>query len=475
MIVRVMTRFPLLSSVPALLFLLALSGPVGCAPPPAGETEDSYGIPDARGQFEIRRDIVAGKLDTALGPAMRAHGIDLWLVMDRENNYEPLHEDVGGGFSGVRGAYIFHDAGGDRPERAYIGSHEHPGNSVVGQAFDSTLYYGYHPDGITPHLRAHIEARDPQRIGVNISHTLPEADGLTAGLHNYLQDALGPKYAARLVSAELLVRDFRLNRTELETETYRTLVDWSARWMTEALSRKAITPGVTTAEDVSWWLEDRALDLGLTGWATVRVVRRGELLPIHDPDIPLEPGDILSIDGGLHYLHFAVDIKRAAYMLRPGETEMPEDLQQAWRDTTAFGERYASMMIPGTVGHELWSALNSEAQAAGFKSVGPDAGGDAVTTQEPEVGVYGHSVGNVAHDIGARVADNLPFAYGDRVGFALRDREWVSVEFHMSTPIPEWDGNTWYARFEETAQVTPEGAVWLVPFQSELLLIPSDE
>ena len=310
---------------------------------------------------------------------------------------------------------------------------------------------------------------------MNTSPTLPEADGLTAGLRDFLEEALGPEYAARMVSAELLVRDFRLARTGRETETYRRLLEWTARWMTEALSRRVITPGVTTAEDLAWWLQDRALELGMTGGGTVRVVREGDLLPIHSPDIPIEPGDILSIDGGLKFLHFAVDIKRAAYVLRPGETGFPESLASAWRDTVEFGERYASLMIPGTVGHELWSALGAEAQADGYRSVGPDAGGDAVTTTEPEIGVYGHSVGNVAHDIGARVADNLPFAYGDRVGFALRESEWVSIEFHLSTPIPEWDGKTWYARFEETAAVTPNGAEWLIPYQRDLILIPSGE
>ena len=456
--------------LPAVVFPAALA----CSPAPAPPS-DPYGVPGAAERFAVSRDIVVEKLGAPLLAAMRNHDIDLWLVVDRENNPDPLHEEVGGGFSGVRGARLFHDDGGERPRRLYIGSHEHPANSVVGQAFDEKTYYGYHPDGITPHLRAAVERLDPASIGVNTSPTLPEADGLTAGLRDFLEEALGPEYAARMVSAELLVRDFRLARTGRETETYRRLLEWTARWMTEALSRRVITPGVTTAEDLAWWLQDRALELGMTGGGTVRVVREGDLLPIHSPDIPIEPGDILSIDGGLKFLHFAVDVKRAAYVLRPGETGFPESLASAWRDTVEFGERYASLMIPGTVGHELWSALGAEAQADGYRSVGPDAGGDAVTTTEPEIGVYGHSVGNVAHDIGARVADNLPFAYGDRVGFALRESEWVSIEFHLSTPIPEWDGKTWYARFEETAAVTPNGAEWLIPYQRDLILIPSGE
>jgi len=291
------------------------------------------------------------------------------------------------------------------------------------------------------------------------------------GLRNYLVDTIGPEYASRLVSAELLVRDFRLQRTPTETAIYTGLLAWTARWMEEALAAENITIGVTTAEDVNWWLRDRALELGLTGGGTVRIVREGDLLPIHDPDIPIERGDIVGIDGGLRYLQYATDIKRTAYILKPGETELPENLQEVWRTTHEIGDFYASQMVPGAVGSETWSAIGAEMASRGYRAVGPDAGGDAVTTTEPEVGIYGHSVGNVAHDIGARIADDIPFAYGDRVGFALQASEWVSIEFHVSIPVPEWDGKTWYARFEETAQITEEGVKWLIPTQKELFLI----
>ena len=462
-----------LGAAGAILLLLALSAcevGVGERPPPRLGASD-YGIPDSKERFAIQRDAISENIQTTLLPAMRNHEIDMWIVLDRENNEEPLHVELGGGFAGVRGAFIFFDNGSDTVEKLYYSSHEQPANSVISQIYDETIYYGYSPEGLTPHLRKAIEDRDPQAIGVNTSHTLPEADGLTVGLRNFLVDAIGPEYASRIVSAELLVRDFRLQRTPAETAIYTDLLEWSARWMEEALSTENVTTGVTTAEDVSWWLLDRALELGLTGWGTVRVVREGELLPIHDPDIPLEPGDIVGIDGGLRYLHYAVDIKRTAYILKPGETGMPESLQEVWQTTHEVGDFYASMMVPGAVGFETWSAINAAMESRGYRAVGPDAGGDAVTTSEPEVGVYGHSVGNVAHDIGARIAADIPFAYGDRVRFPLQASEWVSIEFHVSIPVPEWDGKTWYARFEETAQITEEGVKWLIPTQEELFLI----
>ena len=466
--------------------LLLLAGAVSsCAPDdpvavdgthgPGIESERSqqsdYGIPGAKERFEIQTALIGEKLTNALLPAMRNHGIDMWIVLDRENNPEPLHVELGGRGTGVRAAYIFFDDGGDSLEKIYYGSHEQPANSVIEKVYDEKVYYGYSKEGLTPYLRKAVHDRSPKKIGVNTSHTLPSADGLTVGLSNYLIDTIGPEYAGRIVSAELLVRDFRLNRTPRETELYAQLLEWTARWMEEALSTENVVAGKTTAEDVAWWLQDRALALGVTGGGTVRVVRDGVLLPVHDPDIALEPGDIIGIDGGLDYLGYAVDIKRTAYVLRPGETSVPESLLSAWRDAHDIGDLYAENMRVGRVGHEIWASINEQAQKLGYRIAGPDAGGDASTSTEPEVGIYGHSVGNVAHDIGARIAADIPFAYGDRVRFPLARNEWVSIELHVSTPIPEWGGNTWYARFEETAQITEDGVKWLLPTQEELFLI----
>jgi len=463
-----------------MLTALSLAALAGCGskaerPAPVEPTVQSaaalYGVPDSKHRFELQTQLIADKLNRALLPAMRRHNIDMWIVLDREYNPDPVHVELGGRGTGVRAAYIFFDNGSDKPEKIYLGSHEQPANSVIAQVYDVKGYYGYSPEGLTPHLRKAVLERAPKRIGINTSPTLPSADGLTATLKDYLIQTIGAQYAKRLVSAELVVRDFRLNRTPAETEFYTDLVQWSARWMEEALSTEHVVTGKSTAEDISWWLKDRALELGMTGGGTVRVVRDGLLLPIHDPKIAMQPGDIISIDGGLEYLGYRVDIKRAAYILRPDETAMPEELAQAWAATHAMADIYTKHMKVGAIGHEVWANINAEAKTMGYRAVGPDAGGDAVTTTTPEVGIYGHSVGTVSHDIGARIAADIPFAYGDRVRYPLSEGEWVSVEFHVSTPIPAWQGNTWYARFEETGQLTAEGVRWLIPIQKELFLI----
>jgi hypothetical protein len=89
------------------------------------------------------------------------------------------------------------------------------------------------------------------------------------------------------------------------------------------------------------------------------------------------------------------------------------------------------------------------------------------------VGIYGHSTGNSWHDIGARIATDWPMAYGDRVDYPLQEGEWYSEEFHVSTPIPEWGGKVWYARYEENMRVGAHGGEFIIPPQEKLLVIPA--
>ena len=416
------------------LLVFACTSPPS-SPPEVVASRAGYGIPGALERARIKRAIVEEKLDTALLPAMRAHAIDMWIILDRENHPDPLHEEIGGGFAGVRLAYIFYDSGGEEPEKIYLGSHVQPGDSVIEQVYDEKTYYGYSKEGLTPHLREVVHRRDPGRIGINTSKTLPEADGLTATLKEFLIETVGSPYAGRLVSAELLVRDFRTLRTPLERKLFTELAEWTARWETEGLAGSHVKPGETTGLDIAAWFEDRARELGVTSFQTVRVVRRGDLLPRHSPDIPIEPGDIVAVDGGLFYLQFATDMKRTAYVLGPEESEPPQSIRDAWAEVVQTSNLYASKMLPGAIGHEIYEAIMAEAKRDGYV---PDTRTDpsvSNTGPEHEIALYGHSLGNNLHGVGARVAPDLPFAYGDRVRFPLVEARLVQPgRLNVSTP-----------------------------------------
>jgi Xaa-Pro aminopeptidase len=379
-----------------------------------------------------------------------------------------------GGHGGVRNAHIFYD-NGEQLEKIFIFSHEHR-EDLVPLLYDELIHYGYTPEGLKPHLREAVQKRNPRRIGLNMSPTLPMADGLSVELKRYLDEAIGPELAAREVSAELVVRDFRATRLPRETELYRKLVEWTAAWEEEGLSRAAITPGVTTADDLHWWWRERAHDLGLeiaSFLPGLRIIRDGRHLPTNDSEEPISPGDTLSIDAGLSFAGYHTDLKRMAYVLRPGETEVPASLRKAYDDAKRVTDVLCQNMRPGRLGHEVWEMTTNWAAEEGYL-IGYAMGiGGAAKDTDPEIGIYCHSVGTDVHDIGARTSENNPHAFGDRVRYPLAADNWYSVELHVSTPIPEWGGKTVKVTIEETALLTADGPRFLVPRQEEWLLIPS--
>lgn len=473
--------------LPALVLVPLVPGPAACSEARSANGSASsladgqqgtaeLEIPGARERYETTRELIDRRLDSVLLPAMREHSIDLWLVLSRQHNEDPMLAEIGGGWGGVRNAYLFFDNGGDQPEKIFIGSH-YLRDPTISEIYDEVMYYGYSEEGIRPFLKKVVEDRDPKRIGINVSPTLESADGLTWTLRNFLEETLGPKYSARMVSAELLIRDFRTNHLPEEWSVFQDVCNWTAVWEEEALSDAVVTVGVTTAADIEWWMREKALDLGLGQEFIpgVRLVREGEPLPMNSPDHPVQPGDLINVDAGFAYTIFRTDYKRTAYVLKPGETEPPASFQRAFADAVRVTDRLTANMTPGAIGHEVWKKTVSEFEAQGYSvelpGTGAAAGQPTAVATSQEVGIYSHSVGNTTLDVGARVAVDYPFAYGDRVRYPIAANAWYAVELHVSTPIPEWGGRAVQMRIEENAQVTDSGVEYCAPRQEELLVI----
>lgn len=435
-------------------------------------SREALNVPGEKARYEIQRDLVIKKIDSLLLPLMRKHRIDMWITLDREYNPDPFAAELGGQ-GGVRNAHIFFDTG-QKLEKVFIFSHP-PRQDLAPRLYDQLIHYGYRPEGLRPHLADAVQRRNPRRIGLNMSPTLPMADGLTVSLKRYLDEAIGPELAAREVSAELLQRDFRATRTPEETALYRQLVEWTAIWEEEGLSRAAITPGVTTPDEVHWWWREQARAVGLdiaSFLPGLRIMRDGQVIEANDPRVPIEPGDCLSIDAGLSFVHFQTDMKRSAYVLRPGETSAPRGVKKALAAANAVTDRLIANMQPGRLGHEVWDMTMAELNEDGYETA--YAMGSAAGPKTPEVGIYCHSVGTSVHDIGARTSEDNPHAFGDRVRYPLAVDNWYSVEHHTSTPIAEWDYRTLRVNTEEDSILTDHGIEFLVPRQTEWLLIPSD-
>ena len=115
---------------------------------------------------QIRND----KFDLVLPEVMRENNIDMWIIMNREGRFDPLYPDMGEGYVGSTGYYIFTDRGGDS-NRARC-----PGYQWL---FIEGRRGAYDYFGSDLELKDFVEERDPQRIGLNYSKAIGGADGLS--------------------------------------------------------------------------------------------------------------------------------------------------------------------------------------------------------------------------------------------------------------------------------------------------------
>ena len=135
------------------------------------------------------------------------------------------------------------------------------------------------------------------------------------------------------------------------------------------------------------------------------------------------------------------DQQKMAYVLRPGEEEAPAGLRAAFERSNRMAEILLEAFVPGRTGIAIKTA--AEARAA-------DEGIDAL--------VYSHAQGNWVHDAGVwmvyRLAGPLrrppPVpAYAPGSGFSL--------EFSITAPAPEWDGQAVTIMREEDTLVHGDG------------------
>src|SRR5262245_51958122 len=190
------------ASVLALSCLLGLGA--GAAP---GAPE---ALPPLREQDRIRQEWLELRLERFLPALMRRHGVDMWIVVCREYNEDPV-------FLGLvspsvmaarrRTILVFDDLGPERGvERLALGGGSSGGLYQVYRdpETESRELWG---QGQWALLRKLVDEKKPATIAIDVSQTHAFSDGLSAGEREQLEVALGP-WTARLVRAEELPLEY---------------------------------------------------------------------------------------------------------------------------------------------------------------------------------------------------------------------------------------------------------------------------
>ncbi|HXE75059.1 MAG TPA: M24 family metallopeptidase [Candidatus Xenobia bacterium] len=421
------------------------------------------GVEGARSEREraaLHDRIVLRKLDTVLGPAMRANNVDMWIVLTREYNVDPVFPFItpDGTYPGGRNAYVFIDAGGARPQRLVIGSHQWKQGAPF---FDAVI--AARGARVGEELRRLCELHQPKRIAVNIAHETSAADGLTASMRDGLTDALGPEFSRRLVSSERLVIDYLDTRLPEEEALFRDAAELTRRIWEEAFTLKVITPGKTTVGDVLWFIRQRCADHNVGIWfrPDIRVQRRGlqfDPSEVAPDDFVIEPGDVLHLDFGIIYLDFHTDYQKHFYVPRKDETDVPAGLKRALANTNKLQDILLSEMKPGRTGEEVYAAAMERAEANGLQAM-----------------IYSHSIGNFGHFVGAAIGS---FTTGPTRGLRrqlpLRLGSYTSIELNTRTAVPEWDGQEVYIMMEDDAALAPDGMKWFIPRQTDWHIVSNN-
>jgi Xaa-Pro aminopeptidase len=411
---------------------------------------------EARRRWELQRQIRLDKFEQVLPLAMRSSGIDMWIVAVKENHTDPLWEDMGRGYVSGVGYYVFTDRGRDRIERAVLG----PSGYLLEQSGAYDIF------GPASSLAAFVKERDPKRIGVNMSDEIGPADGLSYTMHRHLMKTLGEPYASRLVSAERLVSEFRSRRVAAEIVAFGEAAGIAVQLAERALSNEVITPGKTTLEEVAWWMQDRLLERGLDSefdMPSVYATGPEGIIATSTARV-IQPGDVIMIDWGVQLMNFGTDVKRVAYVLKPGELAPPKSIQNAFDKAIAVRDVLKKAIKPGVRADETMKAMDAALRAAGYGVIEFNK----PTSDDRTDVVYGfHPVGNTGHDIGPSLTTWQPI----QRTFTLHLQHMFAFEYFAYTPIPEWGGKKLRIPIEDDAILMEHGIQFLHPANYRLLAI----
>ena len=450
---------------------------VSCVAPPAAAAQSSGGrppsearsrqktrrppvLPSLREQAAVQQGWLKLRLEIVLPQLMRKHNVKMWLVLCREYNEDPVFFSLVSPTTFAarrRTIYVFHDRGGSEGvERLALGGGSNGGLYTVYRdpEVENRELYG---EGQWVLLKKLIAERTPANIAVNISTTHAFADGLSAGEREKLETVLGPEYTHRIVRAEDLALEYVETRLPEMMPTYRRMMGAVHSLISRAFSNEVIKPGVTTNEDVVWWLRQRVKDAGLGTWfqPTVRVQRARKAsvnILAEDAPVVIERGDVLHVDFGITAMRLNTDTQHMGYVLRFGERDVPAGIKRALWNANRLQDLLMERMKPRRTGNEVLAAT-----LAAMKAEGIDGS------------VYTHPVGDHGHGAGPLIGlwDRQQGVPG-RGDVRLIPNSWFAIELAARTPVPEWNNQELWVGQEENAAIDGQGRIsWVLRRQTE--------
>ncbi len=407
----------------------------------------------SRERVEPENRMVTDRLESLLPGLMAETGIDLWLVINREYAEDPVYFTLvpQPSFAARRTTMlVFHRQDDGTVDRLSVNRYP------LGEPYQ-VGWSGGDLEAQWQALGELIAERDPERIGVNVSSTWPEADGLTHGLHRKLIAALPEGFEERVVSADELVVRWMETRSAQELAVYPHIVSLARRAIAEAFSERTITPGVTTTDEVAWairdWFERRGLPIWFMPY--VNIQRPGIECAADTPFCGIsgviQPGDVLHTDVGICYLKLCTDTQEMGYVLKPGESDVPEELKKALTQGNRWQDLLTDEFVTGRTGNEILAAAQQRMSG------------------EPwSFNIYTHPIGFVGHGPGPTIGMwDLPGEVPETGDWPLHPDTAYAIEGNVALPLAMWDGQHVQIKLEQSAVFDGEQVIYLAGRQTD--------
>ena len=335
-----------------------------------------------REQEKILDQWLVKRLDTVLPVVMKRAGIDCWVVCNNEYNEDPVYwtlTPVSQITARRLTILVFHLKDDGTVERFCL-THPIPiitdfyqqkWTNPKGQNWNTSRLYGenrYPVEETQMECLARVlKEINPEHIGLDISDTFAYADGLSHSLYQRITAELDEEQKSKIVSAENVAVGWLETRCEEEMAAYDDIVQIAHTMIAEAFSNKVIHPGVTTADDVKYWMMEKTVELGFTPWFDydVSITRYGN--QHYEGDVVILPGDMLHCDVGFRYLNLCTDTQELCYILKRDELDAPQDLKDALRTANRLQEITAGEFVEGRTGNEILAASLAKAKEEGIE------------------------------------------------------------------------------------------------------------
>ena len=317
-------------------------------------------------QYALKDQCLKERLEIILPQVMEDADVDMWIVASKEYHEDPTFKAmVPAEYLTARRITMF--AFSKEADGIHRYSLSMPDKSVA-KFYESKWQFGKEDQMVA--LKRLIEEKDPKRIALNMSKEFAVCDGFSIGLYQMFKESLGEDIMNKMVNDDLLAMKFMEIRTPTELKLMPEVMSVAHDIMERMYTTDVIKPGITTTNDLEWFMKEEVNKLGLSYWfePTMDLQRKNGDESRYDSCV-IQKGDLLHCDFGIYYMNMCTDTQRLGYVAKDDEETMPQYLLDGMKVGNRFQDIVRENMIVGRTGNEVFEAAMKQAKEEGIQAM----------------------------------------------------------------------------------------------------------